>query len=67
MEDIAISQEEMSIIIFMEDRDIKSHLKFTRCECFEGSKYKLSFEYTDLSDRDYQYLSDLCLKNQLAE
>lgn len=64
MDEIAISTEEAAIVIFAESRDIRSHLKFVRCELYEN-QYKLSFEFTDLSDGDYKYLSDLCLNNQL--
>ena len=59
-----ISQEGMSIVICMPERDIKSHLKFIRCEIHEDS-YKLSFEFTDLSERDYELLSNLCVTKQL--
>ena len=65
MDKLAISKEEMYIVIFLPGRDIKTHLKFIRCESFEGTKYKISFEYTDLSDSDYEMLSDLCVSKQL--
>ncbi len=67
MEEIAISQEETSIVIFTPGRDIKSHLNFVRCEIFDKDKYKLSFEFTDLSDVDYEILHKLCLEQQLHD
>lgn len=60
-----ISQEEMSIMICMPERNIKSHLKFIRCERFEDNQYKLSFEFTDLADKDYEVLQNLCVTKQL--
>jgi len=65
LSDIAVSKEEMSILIFLPDRDIRAHLQFVRCEIY-GDEYKLAFEFTDLSDRDYETLFNLCLKEQLT-
>lgn len=65
MSENVISQEEMSIIIATPEREVKSHIKFVRCEAYEGD-YKLSFEFTDLSERDYKLLSDLCVNKQLS-
>jgi len=61
-----ISQEEMAIVICMPDRNIKSHLRFIRCERFEDNQYKLSFEFTDLSEKDYEILTNLCVTKQLT-
>lgn len=66
MDEFAISTEESSIVIFADSRDIRSHLRFIRCEIYEN-QYKLSFEFTDLSNNDYKYLSDLCLDSQLRK
>ena len=66
MDKNVISQEEMSIVICMPDRDVKSHLKFIRCERYDENQYKLSFEFTDLSERDYEMLSNLCVTKQLS-
>jgi len=66
MDENIISQEEMSIVICMTERNIKSHLKFIRCERFEESQYKLSFEFTDLAEKDYEILQNLCVTKQLT-
>lgn len=64
MEENAVSRDECAIVIMMPDGDIKSHVKFMRCDALEDN-YKLSFEYTDLSERDYQRLSEICVRKQL--
>lgn len=61
-----VPTRETSIVIFMPERDLKSHLKFVRCEIHEDNEYKLSFEFTDLSDRDYKMLCDLCVNKQIS-
>lgn len=60
----AISKEECSLVIMFPDGDLKSHLKFMRCEAMDDN-YKLSFEFTDLSDRDLKRLQDLCVSKQV--
>lgn len=65
MDENIISQEEMSLVICMPDRNIKSHLKFIRCERFEDDQYKLSFEFTDLAEKDYETLQNICVTKQL--
>ena len=63
MEENAISRDECSIVIMIPGGDLKSHLKFMRCDVHEDN-YKLSFEFTDLSERDYQRLNELCVNEQ---
>lgn len=59
-----IPTRETSIVIFMPDKDLKAHLKFVRCELFEES-YKLSFIFTDLTEKEYNLLSEFCITRQL--
>ena len=58
------STEETSILIMADDRHIRSHLKFIRCEAFD-SAYKISFEFTDLAEADFALLSEMCINAQL--
>ena len=60
----AISKEECSLVIMFPDGDLKSHLKFMRCEAMDDN-YKLSFEFTDLSERDYNRLQQMCVNKQI--
>lgn len=60
-----VPQRETSIVIFMPERDLKTHLQFVRCESY-GDDYKLSFIFTDLSERDFNALTELCVKTQLS-
>lgn len=60
----AISKDECSLVIMFPDGDLKSHLKFMRCEALDDN-YKLSFEFTDLSERDLKRLQDLCVSKQV--
>ena len=61
-----IPTRETQIVIFLQDRDLKAHLKFVRCEAHEDDNYKLSFIFTDLGERDYKLLTDFCIKKQLS-
>ncbi len=58
------SKEESSIIITTPERNIRSHLRFIRCEAYDEN-YKLSFEFTDLPPSDFQFLSELCVSKQV--
>ena len=58
------STDESSILIMIPERHIRSHLKFVRCEAYENS-YKISFEFTDLSKTDFDFLSEMCVDAQL--
>lgn len=64
MEENIVSKEESSLAIMMPDGEIRSNLEFARCEVFEDN-YKLSFKFTDLSERDAEKLSKICIKEQL--
>lgn len=64
MEENIISTDECSILIFIPGGDLKSHLEFVRCEVFDKN-FKLSFKFTDLSDRDYERLQKICVDRQL--
>ena len=56
----------MHIAISLPDKEVRAHLKFMRCEMAEDD-YKLSFEFTDLSKADYDYLLGLCVNTQLSD
>lgn len=62
-----VPTRETSLVIFMPSRDLKTHLQFIRCEALENDEYKLSFIFTDLQERDFEMLSDLCVKKQLSQ
>ena len=58
-----IPTRETSIIIYTPERSIKSYLKFIRCEAFEDA-YKLSFIFIDLEEKDFEYLTKICVDKQ---
>lgn len=62
-----VPTRETSLVIFMPERDLKTHLQFVRCEALERGEYKLSFIFTDLTDKDFQMLADLCVKKQISQ
>ena len=62
--DNAISKDECSIVIMLPDGDLKSHVKFVRCDV-HNDDYRLSFEFTDLSARDIERLTELCVNKQV--
>ena len=62
-----VPTRETSLVIFMPERDLKTHLQFVRCEALDRNEYKLSFIFTDLTERDFQMLSELCVKKQLSQ
>ena len=62
-----VPTRETSLVIFMPNKDLKTHLQFVRCEALENDEYKLSFIFTDLSDSDFEMLSELCVKKQLSQ
>ena len=62
-----VPTRETSLVIFMPDRDLKTHLQFVRCEALENNEYKLSFIFTDLAEKDFEMLSELCVKKQLSQ
>lgn len=60
-----VPTRETSIVICMPERNLKAHIQFVRCEAYGEDEYKLSFFFVDLSDKDYKFLSDLCVQKQL--
>ena len=62
-----VPTRETSLVIFMPDRDLKTHLQFVRCEALEDGNYKLSFIFTDLPQKDFEMLSQLCVNKQLSQ
>lgn len=64
-EENIIPTRETSIVIYLQERILKTHLQFVRCETF-GDNYKLSFIFTDLSDSDYEMLEKMCIKKQIT-
>ncbi len=66
-EENIVPTRETSIVIFMPERDLKTHLRFVRCEAREDGDYKLSFIFTDLAERDFQMLSELCVNKQISQ
>ena len=66
MEENVITKDESSIVIFLPGGDIKSHIEFLRSE-IQGDSYKLSFRFTDISERDAKHLEEVCVKKQLEK
>lgn len=65
LEENILSLDESSILIFINSKNIKSHLKFLRCEAIEDA-FRFVFEFTDLSDADYDFLKEFCIQEQLS-
>lgn len=59
-----ISPEETSIVIYTPTKNIRSHLRFIRCE-LHGDEYKHSFEFTDIKEEDSKILAEYCVNKQL--
>ena len=64
LESNTVSLEEASLVIFMEEKEIKSHIQYIRSERM-GDEFKISFLFTDISDRDKDYISKICIQKQL--
>lgn len=60
------SEDDAEIEMMVEERLICTKIRYVRSEKTENG-YKLSFTYSDLSNRDRDYISQVCIKKQLAD
>lgn len=58
------SEEDAEIEMMVEERLIPAKIQYIRSEKIADG-YKLSFKYTDISDKDKDYISQVCIKKQL--
>lgn len=62
-----ISETDSTIEILINDRSIKTGVRYIRSELTEDNLYKLSFTYTNISESDRDYISKACIKKQLED
>lgn len=60
------SEENAEIEITIEERVIKASIEYIRSEKIADG-YKLSFKFVQISDRDQDYISQICIRKQLEE
>lgn len=60
------SEEDAEIEMMVEERLIPAKIQYIRSEKIADG-YKLSFKYTDISDKDKDYISQVCIKKQLED
>lgn len=60
------SEEEAEIEMMVEERLVCTKIRYIRSEKTDGG-YKISFTYSDISNRDRDYISQICIKKQLED
>lgn len=60
------SEEDAEIEMMVEERLVPAKIQYIRSEKIADG-YKLSFKYTDISDKDKDYISQVCIKKQLED
>jgi len=60
------SEEDAEIEMMVEEKLVPAKIRYIRSEKTEDG-YKLSFKYTEISNRDKDYISQVCIKKQLAD
>ncbi len=60
------SEDDADIEIMVEERLISAKIRYIRSEKI-GDGYKLSFKFTDISGRDRDYISQICIQKQLED
>ena len=58
------SEEDAEIEMMVEERLVCAKIRYVRSEKVD-SGYKLSFTFTDISNRDKDFISQICIKTQL--
>ena len=48
------------------ERMVRANIKYIRSEKLDDG-YKISFAYTNISDSDRDYISQVCIKKQLEQ
>lgn len=57
---------EVTIILKFEDRQIEAQVKKIRTEIYEDGK-KISFQFVNIAENDRDFISQICLKKQLED
>lgn len=60
------SEEDAEIEILTGERIIKTKVQYIRSEKINND-YKLSFQYTEISDNDRDFISKMCIQKQLED
>lgn len=60
------SEEDSEIELMIEERLITAKIAYVRSEKLDNG-YKLSFKFTEISNKDKDYISQVCIKKQLEE
>lgn len=58
------SEDDAEISMMLEEKLVSAKVKYVRSERIDDG-YKLSFMYTQISDKDRDYISQICIKKQL--
>lgn len=61
-----VPAKEGKIEILFSDRTISVRVKYIRCERV-NNEYKLCFTFTEISNSDRDYISQICIKKQLEQ
>jgi len=60
------SEEDAEIEMMVKEKLITAKIRYIRSEKIENG-YKLSFTYSDISNRDRDYISQICIQKQLED
>lgn len=63
---LAVSEEDAELEIMIKERLVHINVKYVRSEKLKDG-YKLSFQYTKISDKDRDYISQVCIQKQLEQ
>ena len=64
--ELAFSEEDSDIEIMINEKIIQTKIRYVRSERINEG-YKISFTYTNISDADRDYISQVCIKQQLEQ
>ncbi len=60
------SEEDAEIEMMVKEKLVSAKIRYIRSEKLEDG-YKLSFVYSEISDRDRDYISQICIQKQLED
>ena len=62
----AVSEDDAEIDMMVNEKIVHAKIRYIRSEKTDGG-YKISFTYSDISNRDRDYISQICIKKQLED